>query len=92
MTVQFAELLEEEAMVINISDSIQWNEYKKSFDLASCWIPVRALGEWAWKQIEGNIRITKFGGDCLEKQIAVACLGEKEVRKRLKEAGGGGEL
>ena len=58
-------------------------------------LKVSALGDWAWKEVEGFFLTNNLGYE-LESfkepykfylKIAVACLGEKEVEKRLKQAG-----
>ena len=64
-------------------------------------VSVRALGEWAWKEVL-TLNKKDFGKGSFDKfykgrhydfyfihkNIAVACLGRKEVEKRLKKAGG----
>ena len=63
-------------------------------------IPVRALGEWAWERLmkrfkfirSYDLNVRKMEAEVAFKQelpellteIAIACLGEKEVKKRLE--------
>lgn len=53
-------------------------------------ISVRALGEWALQQMKEPHNFVKAHkkNETLHWQIAVACLGKKTVRKRLKAAVG----
>ena len=56
---------------------------------------VQALGEWAWDNLSNTAKIgeakgIRYGYYSDLWKIAYGCLGKKEVKKRLKEAGKNG--
>lgn len=69
-------------------------ELKPVSNLPTYVVSVRALGEWAWgeyesiinpKQVSGSLGDFFWGNEELYEEIAVACLGKKEIKKRLKK-------
>ena len=48
-------------------------------------IPVQALGEWAFRHSKELMAYGWVEGSGFFDEIAVACLGEKEVEKRLRK-------
>ena len=73
------------------AEAISWALKKVGLSRYEEYYSKKALGEWAWEELKKlelvceNVRKCRIHEYNLLKEIAIACLGEKEIKKRLSE-------
>ena len=93
--MEFKDWLKNNTKVLGCNDKVDWKSWPKDmgYNIECGWVSVKDLGEFAWgNHLEQRSRFRKPIPKPLEEvlqdspfyKIAEACLGEKEVKKRLK--------